>query len=212
MHTASAWAIMTNGQLSFWLSLWHIPSQSCFDPPTPPAWDGDKIDYVPIPVPQSGFAQSAPLQLTSDEVVSLIHNFLSSKGFALPGLFLRIYSRDVMTEYDFVLHLPFGKWCAFELYQNHAVDPIDSRLHLSRLNTCSADTLLFPNLPNHLHCLCWVSVVSMLVCIHPNVWSSHVGVFSFKTSFTPRQAIKMAPLSFCTLSNVWWKQGRQPQA
>jgi len=72
-----------------------------FDRPTPHivvAWDGDKIDYVPIPAPQGGVAQSAPLRLTSDEVVDLIRNFLSSKGFALPGLFMRIHSRDAMTE------------------------------------------------------------------------------------------------------------------
>ena len=72
-----------------------------FDRPTPHiivAWDGDKIDYVPIPAPQGGIAQSAPLQLTSDEVVDLIRNFLSSKGFVLPGLFMRIHSRDAMTE------------------------------------------------------------------------------------------------------------------
>ena len=79
-----------------------------FDPPTPHiivAWDGDKIDYVPIPA-QSGLAQSTPLRLTSDEAVSLIRKFLSSKGFALPGLFLRIHSRDALTEYDFVSQLP----------------------------------------------------------------------------------------------------------
>ena len=79
-----------------------------FDPPTPHiivAWDGDKIDYVPIPAPQGGFAQSTPLRLTSDEVVTLIRNFLSSKGFALPGLFLRIHSRDATTEYGFGPHL-----------------------------------------------------------------------------------------------------------
>jgi hypothetical protein len=72
-----------------------------FDRPTPHivvAWDGDKIDYVPIPAPEGGFAQNAPLQLTSDEVTDLIRNFLSSKGFALPGLFMRIHSRDPMTE------------------------------------------------------------------------------------------------------------------
>ena len=76
-----------------------------FDRPTPHiivAWDGDKIDYVPIPAPQGGFAQSAPLRLTSEEVVSLIRKFLSSKGFASPGLFLRIHLRDPVTEYDFV--------------------------------------------------------------------------------------------------------------
>lgn len=87
-----------------------------FGLPTPHiivAWDGDKIDYVPIPRPQTGFPQNAPLRLTSDEVVSLIRNFLSSKGFALPGLFLRIHSRDAVTEYDFVPHLPFS--CVWKL-------------------------------------------------------------------------------------------------
>ena len=69
------------------------------------AWDGNKIDYVPIP-PQSGLTQNTPLRLTSDEAVGLIRKFLSSKGFALPGLFLRIHSRDALTEYDFVSQRP----------------------------------------------------------------------------------------------------------
>ena len=124
-----------------------------FDRPTPHivvAWDGNKIDYVPVPAPQGGFAQSAPLRLTSDEVVDLIRNFLSSKGFALPGLFMRIHSRDAMTEYDFC---SASAWIrletnvVFELYQNRAIHSIDSRLHLSHLNTCSPDALSFPNLP-----------------------------------------------------------------
>ena len=79
-----------------------------FDRPTPHiivAWDGDKIDYIPIPAPQGDFAQSGPLRLSSEEVVSLVRKFLSGKGFALPGLFLRIHLRDAVTEYDFVLHL-----------------------------------------------------------------------------------------------------------
>ena len=84
-----------------------FPREAALFDPTPRiivAWDGDKIDYVPIPA-QSGLAQSTPLRLTSDEAVSLIRKFLSSKGFALPGLFLRIHSRDALTEYDFVSQL-----------------------------------------------------------------------------------------------------------
>jgi len=76
-----------------------------FDRPTPHlivAWDGNKIDYIPIP---GGLVQSAPLRLTSDEVVNLIRNFLSSKGFSIPGLFLRIHSRDATTEYDFFFRI-----------------------------------------------------------------------------------------------------------
>ena len=79
------------------------------DRPTPHiilAWDGDKIDYVPIPAPEGGFTQGTPLRLTSDEVVNLVRNYLSGKGFASPGLSLRIHSRDAVTEYDFVLRLP----------------------------------------------------------------------------------------------------------
>jgi len=73
-----------------------------FTTPTPHitvAWDGDKINKVSIPVPQGGFAQSGPLRLTSDEVVSLIRDFLSKEGFVFPGLSLRIHSRDPITEY-----------------------------------------------------------------------------------------------------------------
>lgn len=124
-----------------------------FDRPTPHivvAWDGNKIDYVPIPAPQDGFAQSAPLRLTSNEVVHLIRKFLSSKGFALPGLFMRIHSRDAVTEYDFS---SASTWIrletdvVFELYQNRAIHSIDFRIHLSHLNTREPDTLSFPNLP-----------------------------------------------------------------
>jgi len=78
-----------------------FPREAALFDPTPRivvAWDGDKIDYVPVPA-QCGLAQSAPLRLTSDEAVSLIRQFLSSKGFAFPGLFLRIHSRDAVTEY-----------------------------------------------------------------------------------------------------------------
>jgi hypothetical protein len=73
-----------------------------FDPPIPHivvVWDGDKIDKIPIAVPQGGFAQSTPLQLKLDEVIELVQEFLSRRGFAVPGLSLRIHSRDPLTEY-----------------------------------------------------------------------------------------------------------------
>jgi hypothetical protein len=63
------------------------------------AWSGDKIDKVPVPLSHSGFARSGPLRLTSDEILSLIRDFLTSKGAVLPGLALRIHSRDPITEY-----------------------------------------------------------------------------------------------------------------
>jgi hypothetical protein len=124
-----------------------------FDRPTPHivvAWDGDKIDYVPIPPPQGGFSQGVPLRLTSDEVVDLIRNFLSSKDFALPGLFMRIHYRDAMTEYDFCSAFAWIRLetdVVFELYQNRGIHSIDSRLHMSHLNTRSPDALSFPNFP-----------------------------------------------------------------
>jgi len=168
-----------------------------FDLPTPHiivAWDGDKIDYVPIPVPQGGFAQGALLRLTSDEVVSLIRNFLSSKGFALPGLFLRIHSRDAITEYDFVPYLPFG--CVWKLMCFWIVsEPCSSPNRLSSPSVTpqhmftrriivskSSQT----RLDHHLRYLCRVSVVLMSICIHPSVRSSLVVVFASKTSFAPR--------------------------
>jgi hypothetical protein len=73
-----------------------------FNTPTPHiivAWDGSKIDKVPIPAPREGFAKNKPQRLTTDEVVGLIRNFLTNKGFVLPGLSLRIHSRDAITEY-----------------------------------------------------------------------------------------------------------------
>jgi hypothetical protein len=75
---------------------------SVFDPPTPHiiiVWDGDKIDKIPIAAPQDEFTQHTPLKLTSDEVIRLVREFLSSKQFALPGLALRIHSRDPVAEY-----------------------------------------------------------------------------------------------------------------
>ena len=121
-----------------------------FGPPTPRiivAWDGDKIDYVPIPAPQDGFSQTGPLRLSSDEVVSLIRNFLSSKGFAVPGLFLRIHKRDPITEYALPSGCAWKLMCFFGSYQNRAVHPIDSRLRLSSLNTHPPNASSFPNLP-----------------------------------------------------------------
>jgi hypothetical protein len=81
---------------------------SVFDPPTPHivvVWDGDKIDKIPIVAPQGEFAQSIPLKLTSDEVISLVQEFLSTKEFTLPSLSLRIHSRDASTEYVLRFHL-----------------------------------------------------------------------------------------------------------
>jgi hypothetical protein len=75
---------------------------SVFDPSTPHiivVWNGDKIDRIPVVAPHGDFTQSSPLELTSDEVISLVQGFLSGKGFTSPGLSLRIHSRDASTEY-----------------------------------------------------------------------------------------------------------------
>ena len=72
---------------------------SVFDTPTPHiivVWDGDKIDKIPIPAPQG---EDTPLKLSSDEVIRLVQQFLISRRFALPGLSLRIHSRNPVTEY-----------------------------------------------------------------------------------------------------------------
>jgi hypothetical protein len=89
-----------------------------FDPPTPHivvVWDGNKIDKVPIPMSQVDAPKDMPLRLTSEEVLSLVRKFLSTNGLASPGLFMRIHSRDPVTECVFALNLPFG--CGKNLIQ-----------------------------------------------------------------------------------------------
>jgi hypothetical protein len=66
------------------------------------AWDGDKIDKVPIPVPEEGFPEGPSIRLTTDSVLSVVEAFLINKNFALPGLSLRLHSRNPTNEY--VLH------------------------------------------------------------------------------------------------------------
>ncbi|KAJ7670709.1 hypothetical protein DFH06DRAFT_1468485 [Mycena polygramma] len=58
------------------------------------AWDGDKIDN--IPVPSSG--PDAAVALTTDSVVETVERFLRDHQFACPGLSLRIHFRDPYTE------------------------------------------------------------------------------------------------------------------
>jgi len=73
-----------------------------FDTPKPHiiiVWDGDKIDKVPIPVTQETIAPSMRQRLASNKVLDLVRIFLSGKGVFLPGLSLRIHSRDPTTEY-----------------------------------------------------------------------------------------------------------------
>lgn len=62
-------------------------------------WDGDNIDKIAIPVPPEGFPQNTSFTLPTDVILSLVREFLSGKFFALPGLSLRIHSRDPRTEY-----------------------------------------------------------------------------------------------------------------
>lgn len=72
-----------------------------FNLPTPHiivVWDGDKINMVPVPIPEGGHERDTVLQLSTNDVVQLIRDFLSSKGFASPGLSLRIHSRDPTAE------------------------------------------------------------------------------------------------------------------
>jgi hypothetical protein len=72
-----------------------------FDPRVPHiivVWDGIKIDKVPIPMSQVNAHRDTPLRLTSEEVLGLVRNFLSTKGSISPSLFMRIHSRDPVTE------------------------------------------------------------------------------------------------------------------
>jgi hypothetical protein len=68
-------------------------------------WGGDKIDKVPVPVPDIPVREGEGnlVHLTSEEVVGLVQEFLSMKNFVLGGLSMRIHSRNALTEYFFVI-------------------------------------------------------------------------------------------------------------
>jgi hypothetical protein len=73
-----------------------------FDTPKPHiiiVWDGYKIDKLPIPITQENITLSMRQRLASNKVLDLVRSFLSDKGVLLPGLSLRIHSRDPATEY-----------------------------------------------------------------------------------------------------------------
>ena len=59
------------------------------------AWDGDKINKVPVPQ----FSNSDQLQsMTTTAVLDLVQEFLISMSLNLEGLSVRIHSRDASME------------------------------------------------------------------------------------------------------------------
>ncbi|KAJ6568825.1 hypothetical protein B0H19DRAFT_687758 [Mycena capillaripes] len=57
------------------------------------AWDGDKIDRIPVPLPTGDV-----VTLDTNAMISLVERFLQEHQFALPGLCLRVHFRDPVTE------------------------------------------------------------------------------------------------------------------
>ncbi|KAJ6627690.1 hypothetical protein B0H10DRAFT_2210207 [Mycena sp. CBHHK59/15] len=62
------------------------------------AWDGDRIDRIPVPLPQERLAGHRGAILATDTIVKIVEDFLERQDFALCGLSLRIHSRDPVTE------------------------------------------------------------------------------------------------------------------
>lgn len=64
------------------------------------AWDGERIDRIPVPFTMNGVSRDSTsiVSITSAAVVTIVENFLERSGFTLPGLSLRIYSRDPVAE------------------------------------------------------------------------------------------------------------------
>lgn len=60
-------------------------------------WDGDKIDKIPVPLVDA-FDGKTPSRLNVDKVVWLVEELLTRKGYAQPGLSLKIHSRDAISE------------------------------------------------------------------------------------------------------------------
>jgi hypothetical protein len=69
-------------------------------------WDGDKIDKIPVPTPEGGFGTETGISLKSSEVAQFVEDFLTKKGFASPGLVLKIFSRNPVTECVTILVSP----------------------------------------------------------------------------------------------------------
>ncbi|KAJ7484167.1 hypothetical protein FB451DRAFT_1169243 [Mycena latifolia] len=59
------------------------------------AWDGDKVDKIPIP---SSTDDNSVIWLNTDEIVAIVETFLKDHQFTCSGLSLRIHFRDPVTE------------------------------------------------------------------------------------------------------------------
>jgi hypothetical protein len=114
-------------------------------------WDGDKIDKVPIPMPEGHPDEGTLLRLTSDEIVGVVRDFLSSKEYSFPGLSLRIHSRDALIECVVIL-IAFRISYILSHSQNRPVHPVNSRLHLPRVHAFLQYTppLRYLSIPVHL--------------------------------------------------------------
>ncbi|KAJ7155009.1 hypothetical protein C8R46DRAFT_1226970 [Mycena filopes] len=71
------------------------------------AWDGDKIERIPVPGPNvvEGVSRDVGVTvMTTDAVVAIVEATLQRLGFYLPGLSLHIHFRDPMTECVYLLY------------------------------------------------------------------------------------------------------------
>jgi hypothetical protein len=62
------------------------------------AWNGDRIDKIPISSSMGFFVDRGLIKLTTDSVISIVEDFLEQQQFALAGLSIRIHFRDAITE------------------------------------------------------------------------------------------------------------------
>jgi hypothetical protein len=181
---------------------------SIFDPSTPQiilAWDGDKIDMIPLPAPQGEVTPGTPIQLTSDEVIHLVREFLSSRQFALPGLSLRIHSRNPVAEYVLLLSTlrATGDDVSRNLSEllvspNRHSSPFATPLRiLSKPITDSGSSQT--RIPSRHRSL---SKDSMLISIHRSPQSSLAAALAFGISFAPTTELGSIHRFFYTPLNV----------
>ncbi|KAJ7125758.1 hypothetical protein C8R43DRAFT_1135085 [Mycena crocata] len=62
------------------------------------AWDGDKIDRIPISFTIDGVTRDSIITMTTDAVISMVEHFLEHHKAARPGLELLIHLRDPVAE------------------------------------------------------------------------------------------------------------------
>ncbi|KAJ7728334.1 hypothetical protein B0H16DRAFT_242968 [Mycena metata] len=85
------------------------------------AWDGVKIDRIPIPFPMDGVSRvEATTIVSTDAVVMLVEIFFQDHNFVRSDLLLRVHSRDAVTESVKLVGSTFVSVCPSSSHLNQA--------------------------------------------------------------------------------------------